>query len=196
MLIDLGGVLLEIDIKSTLDKYRALRAPDADQLDYGKEGQDIWFSRLDRGEVSISEFAQGLKGSFQLQATEEEIIKIWADLLKPVFPGRIAAIRELSKKYNLALLSNTSEYHFGLYGEECAPMFEQMDHVFTSFEMGLSKPDADIYEEALRRSGWKAEETLFLDDSLPNIEGAQAVGIQTFWIETPAHFEKMMKKYG
>ena len=111
MLIDLGGVLLEIDITGTLEKYRALRAPDADQLDYGKEGQDLWFSKLDRGQVSIEEFAQGLKKSFQLQASEEEIIKIWADLLKPVYPGRVAAVQALSKKYNLALLSNTSEYH-------------------------------------------------------------------------------------
>lgn len=196
MLIDLGGVLLEIDIDGTLEKYRALRAPDAAQLDYGKEGQDIWFSKLDKGEVSIEEFAQGLISSFELQASEAEIIKIWADLLKPVFPGRIPAVERLSKKYNLALLSNTSEYHFGLYGAECAPMFAQMDHIFTSFEMGVSKPDAAIYEQALEKSGWKAEETLFLDDSRPNIEGAKALGIQTFWIETPAHFEQMMEIYG
>ena len=196
MLIDLGGVLLEIDIDSTLQKYRALRAPEAGQLDYGKEGQDLWFSKLDKGEVSIEEFADGLKDSFQLQASREEIIQIWADLLKPVFPGRLEAINQLAAKYNLALLSNTSEYHFGIYEPECRPMFEQMEHIFTSFEMGVSKPDAAIYEQAFERSGWKAEETIFLDDSKQNIEGAKAVGLHAFWIETPDHFLKMMEEYG
>ncbi|MDX2248358.1 MAG: HAD family phosphatase [Bacteroidia bacterium] len=196
MLIDLGGVLYEIDIQSTLDKYNQMRAPETDPIEYGKYGQHPWFTFLDNGNSDIDEFAAGLKSTFSLSGSIAEIKKIWKDLLIGVFPGRIEAIQLLSKKYNLALLSNTNKYHFDTYYPECKPMFDCMDRVFLSYEMGVRKPDPAMYLQALENMGWKAEETLFLDDSFPNIEAAKALGIQTYWIEIPESFEKMMGIYG
>ena len=69
-------------------------------------------------------------------------------------------------------------------------MFAAMDHLFFSFDLNLCKPDSSIYLTALDKMGWKASETLFLDDSLSNIEGAQALGIQTLWVEKPELFEQ------
>ncbi|MEZ4776328.1 MAG: HAD family phosphatase [Bacteroidia bacterium] len=192
MLIDLGGVLYDIDIQSTLERYNQMRAPGAEPIDYGKSGQHHWFTLLDNGHADIDEFATGLKNTFSLTGTLEEIKDIWTQLLIGVFPGRVEAVQQLSQKYRLALLSNTNKHHYDTYYPACKPMFDCMDRIFLSFEMGVRKPDPEIYLQALAEMGWKAEETLFLDDSLPNIETAKSLGIQTYWIETPHVFEEMM----
>ena len=196
LLIDLGGVLYDVDLASTLDKYRAMQETHTEELRYGKEGQDIWFSRLDEGAIEIDEFAIGLKDSFKLKGSKAEIIKIWRDLLVGLFPGRTEGMQRLSNRYQTALLSNTSRYHFETYYPECKAMFDQMDHIFVSFEMGMRKPNADIYLKALEDTGWKAKETLFFDDSRANIEAAEALGIQTCWVKTPDVFEQFIKDYG
>lgn len=71
--LDLGGVLLDIDVAKTVTAYNAMRRPGAPEVDYHRESKDRWFSRLDCGEIEIDEFAQGLKDSFQLEGNLEEI---------------------------------------------------------------------------------------------------------------------------
>lgn len=193
LFIDLGDVLYEIDIKSTIEKYDQMREPGAPPVEFGKNAQNKWFDLLDTGQVEIAEFAEGLKSSYQLTGTIEQIKQIWMDLLIGVIPGRVEAISQLAKYYNLALLSNTSRFHFEYYYPQCKSLFDQMDHLFVSFEMGLRKPDSAIYIQALEKMGWKAEETLFADDSKINIESAQKVGIKTWWIEQHSDFELMVE---
>lgn len=192
LLIDLGGVLYEIDIQSTVDGYTAMKKLGAPDIDYGKSSQHEFFSELDRGEIEIDTFAQGLKDAYHLQGDLEAIKKIWLDLLIGVLPNRAEDIGELAGKYSIALLSNTSRYHHDFYREACEPMFRHMDHLFFSFDMGLRKPDPAIYTTALSQMGWRAEETLFIDDSKINIDAAAALGIQTFWMETHDHWQELM----
>lgn len=53
------------------------------------------------------------------------------------------------------------------------------DTVVISGEVGLRKPQAEIYEHALARLGLPAEATAFVDDAEPNLAGARAVGLRT-----------------
>lgn len=191
LLLDLGGVLYAIDIDSTVEAYSALREAGAPPIDYGKASQHEFFSQLDRGEIEIDEFAEGLRKAYRLDTDLETIKKIWVDLLIGVIPGRIEEVKKLATKYNIALLSNTSKYHHGFYREACEPMFREMDHLFFSFDMSLRKPDPAIYQEALRQMNWEAGETLFVDDSKVNIVTADAEGIQTYWMETHDHWAAM-----
>ncbi|MEM7368858.1 MAG: HAD family phosphatase [Bacteroidota bacterium] len=182
LLIDLGGVLYEIDIETTVRQYNDMRKAGAPPVIFNKKTQHDYFSQLDCGQIEIDEFATGLKQTYQLEGSIEDIKSIWTSLLIGVLPGRIEALQKLSPHYRLALLSNTSRYHRDHYADECEPMFSLMDHLCYSFEMGLRKPGKEIYLQALETLGWKAEETLFLDDSKNNIDAAEALGFQTAWI--------------
>ena len=50
--------------------------------------------------------------------------------------------------------------------------------------MGLRKPYIEAYQYVLNGQGLKAEETLFIDDTLPNVEGAQKAGLQTIHLKS------------
>jgi putative hydrolase of the HAD superfamily len=55
----------------------------------------------------------------------------------------------------------------------------EFDSVILSFEIGVRKPDAEIYEAALRSVGTRAEDALFVDDQVDYCDGARALGIDT-----------------
>ena len=52
-----------------------------------------------------------------------------------------------------------------------------MDGGIMSYTVHLAKPDPAIYQTLLDRYGLKAEECVFLDDTVRNVEAAQALGI-------------------
>jgi putative hydrolase of the HAD superfamily len=52
------------------------------------------------------------------------------------------------------------------------------DVLVWSYQLGIVKPDPEIYRHTLRELGTNPEETLFIDDRRPNVEAARALGIQ------------------
>jgi putative hydrolase of the HAD superfamily len=49
----------------------------------------------------------------------------------------------------------------------------------------MRKPDAEIFEMVLSVNKLEANETLFLDDNLSNLEGANRLGINTIQVKNP-----------
>ena len=56
------------------------------------------------------------------------------------------------------------------------PFFEQM---YLSYEIGLRKPDAQIFEYVLQDAGLDPSKTLFIDDTIQHIQSAKEVGLIT-----------------
>ena len=51
--------------------------------------------------------------------------------------------------------------------------------------MKMRKPDQEIYEVVVRDNGLIPGQTIFLDDNLSNLRGAELCGINTFHIQHP-----------
>jgi epoxide hydrolase-like predicted phosphatase len=85
-------------------------------------------------------------------------------------------IRSLKKRYRTGLLSNAfSDLRKRLVeGWKIANAF---DEILISSEVGVTKPDPRIYHIALERFGVTADEAVFVDDFLHNVEGARSVGM-------------------
>ena len=80
LLIDLGGVLYEIDFPATLEKFRSLQPADVPPMALEKEAQFNWFADHDAGKIDIDAFAQGLMHTYHLQASRKQVKQIWLDL--------------------------------------------------------------------------------------------------------------------
>jgi glucose-1-phosphatase len=57
------------------------------------------------------------------------------------------------------------------------------DRVFMSQDMGMRKPEARIYQSVLEHEGYTADQAVFFDDNLANIEAARALGIESVLVE-------------
>jgi putative hydrolase of the HAD superfamily len=70
------------------------------------------------------------------------------------------------------------------------PLF---DWVFYSHEMGLAKPNQDIYQQLLLELGTTANRVLFFDDLKANVDGAASLGIQAIQVVGP---ETLLNYFG
>ena len=82
----------------------------------------------------------------------------------------------LQGKYKLAILSNQIESWLEPILEE-KKMRAVFDTIVTSYETGLAKPDIKIYEKVLEKLNLKAEECIYIEDRIKNIEPAKILGM-------------------
>lgn len=184
IIFDLGNVVIDINLNETYKELAKLSKDfsweDGERL--LKEKQ-IW-ANYEKGHYSDAEFRDLLRQELNITASDEEIDRAFNALLLDIDPKRIALIKRLGQKYNTYVLSNTSNIHIievNKILERCTGekrLEDLFDKLFLSYEMGKAKPHTDIYEAVLKEAGLNPAETLFLDDMLPNLEGAAKVGIQ------------------
>jgi putative hydrolase of the HAD superfamily len=100
-----------------------------------------------------------------------------------LYEDSLPVVRELrARGTRTALISNCS--HSTRPIVDRLRLDEEFDEILLSFEVGIHKPDAGIYREALRRLGDVApERSVFVDDQPPYCDGAAVLGIETFLID-------------
>jgi epoxide hydrolase-like predicted phosphatase len=83
----------------------------------------------------------------------------------------------LRPRYKVGLLSNALPGTRAALGQRFPKFFEMFDVTVFSAEVGIEKPDARVYRLILDRLGVEAQEAVFVDDFIENVEGARAVGL-------------------
>jgi len=85
-------------------------------------------------------------------------------------------LRGLRVKYITGLISNAwSDLREYLSREK---MDDAFDQIIISAEVGVAKPEAKIFQHALKQAGVSPKEAVFVDDFYVNIEGCEKVGIK------------------
>jgi len=182
LLLDLGGVLYDLDFQKSIDAFEKLGINDF-QAVYSHAQQTQLFDLFERGEVSVENFRNEIRRMSAKQIPSAEIDAAWNALLIGIPERRIKLIEQLSKKYNLFLLSNTNELHLNaveLYIEKTYGIkrFENcFKKIYYSNKMGKKKPDADCFEFVLGNADISKAETIFIDDTIRHIDGAIKCGI-------------------
>lgn len=183
ILLDLGGVLLDIDTGKTNEAFARLGLPRFDD-NYSLLKADKLFDELEKGKVSEQDFYNNIRQIAGLPLPDTEICKAWNALILEFRSGSINYLEELKSRYNLYLLSNTNVIHHTAFQKQFTiqnggSFNERFTKTYYSHIVGYRKPEKEIYEYALQDAGIRAEETLFIDDLLKNTEAAGALGIRT-----------------
>ncbi|HAZ07859.1 MAG TPA: hypothetical protein DCZ01_04885 [Elusimicrobia bacterium] len=171
---DIGNVLLRFDARMILRRFaRAVRRRPVKVADYLRRS-DIG-ERIELGEVpgprlyGMFQEELGYKGSYA------QFRILWCDHFT-LDRGSNAILKRTAARVPTYLLSNTNILHIDFIRERYA--FPRLVRgSILSHELGLRKPDPAIYRAALRLSGTKPEETVFIDDLKPNVEAARALGM-------------------
>lgn len=187
IIFDLGGVLLNLDFNKTKSAFINLGLKDFDEY-YTKAKQSGLFDLFETGSISELEFCSHLKSINKMDVSDDKIIEAWNAMLLNFPTSRKELLLLLKNQFAIVLLSNTNETHIRAFTdiiqqdigvESLSPLFNE---VYYSNEIGLRKPNRNIFEYVLAQNNFIASETLFLDDSIQHIEGAREVGIQAYHI--------------
>ena len=101
-----------------------------------------------------------------------------------VLPGAAEVVRKLAKQYPITIISNgfkeVQYYKFAHSGvQDC------LTHTIISEEVGINKPQPEIFRIALELNGVSADEAIMIGDSYSSdIAGAKAAGIDQIWLHT------------
>jgi glucose-1-phosphatase len=131
--------------------------------------------------------------------SDAEIDKAWNAILLDIPAERIELIKKIRQKYPIYLLSNTNNIHIKASNDYLkkahgiSHLDQLFDQLFLSYEMGMWKPDVEIYNSVLKQIKLQPNEVLFLDDNLKNIETANTLGIQTILVEPPTSITEYCK---
>jgi putative hydrolase of the HAD superfamily len=173
VIFDLGGVLADF---GGVGPMRELAGINSDDEVWRRWLTCRWVRRFERGECSPEEFATGVVSDWALPVGPEAFLEGFRAWLAAPFPGAEALVRTVGRRLSVGCLSNTNRLHW----DECASRWaiaELFDYRFLSFEMGLVKPDRDVFDHVVRSVGSSPQGLLFLDDNILNVEAAQAIGL-------------------
>ena len=181
VVLDLGGVLVDIDPQQTLDAMMKLIDPKTSLKPDWAELNNVVHA-MEVGKWSQEEFILKMKEVCKPNVTETEIIDAWCVMLLHFPSLRVDMVRLLSDRYRVFLLSNTNEIHVNSfeqqfesrYGFAMQSLFEK---VFYSNEIGCRKPAPEAFLHVLNQAGLDPAETVMVDDRLDNCQGAEAVGM-------------------
>ncbi|MBI3883562.1 MAG: HAD family phosphatase [Sphingobacteriales bacterium] len=183
IIFDLGGVLLNVDYNKTAAAFKRLGFANFDEL-YSQSTANDLFENLETGKISEKEFYDALQAYNNTPVTQKEMELAWNEILLDFRKESLAFLTTVKNKYNLFLLSNTNSIHQKGFNQIYTNELERgsLDDYFIksyySHLIHMRKPYRETYEFVLKDSNLNPEETLFIDDSIGNMEGAVLAGIQ------------------
>jgi epoxide hydrolase-like predicted phosphatase len=140
-------------------------------------------SQVDLGKITSEDFYRTL---FKEQDLDQTMSSQFYDLYVRAFELNapiLSMIRSLRKNFKIGLLSNYSDRLRPLL-EEHFRIADLFDDIVISCEVQLLKPDARIYHTALTRLDVQPAESIFVDDRIENVMGAEQVGLHAVHYQT------------
>jgi len=187
---DLGGVILRTEYQAPrqhlAERFR-MEYDDIDKLVFGSPSA----ARASIGEITEEQHWHTVMKMLKLPATEYKQVEaefFAGDMLDLVI---LNFLRSIKPKYKVGLISNAwSGLRSYIEREKFDDIFDKM---IISAEVGVTKPEARIYQIALEQLQVKAKEAVFVDDVQENIEACEKLGMKGILFKSPESTLKQLK---
>lgn len=187
LIIDLGGVMINLDRDRCARNFEALGLKDADRM-LGLYRQEEPFLSIETGRISTAAFYDEIRSMLTEKITDKDIENCFDSFLIDLPKERLAALRKARKAgLRTYMLSNTNGIMYdgwikNAFRAEGMHVGDYFDGIVTSFAEGRCKPDPEIFRTVLTRYDLNPEETVMLDDSEANCAAAESLGMQSIRI--------------
>ena len=190
IIFDLGGIFIDIDFSKTQKAFENLGLANFKNF-FSQHTASPLFEDLETGQISPESFYRRFRKETNTLLSNTEIKNAWNALLGTFPSERLAWLDEIKHRYKIYLFSNTNIIHllaFQKIYRQCTGKKNFDDNFIAahySHELGMRKPYPESFTHLLKIENLIAAETLFIDDTAGNIEGAKAAGLQTILLLPP-----------
>jgi putative hydrolase of the HAD superfamily len=178
IIFDFGDIFINLDIQATKTAFKKLGLKK-----WNDELHDLSL-QFETGKITHENFLLGIRKHIP-NASIKDIVIAWNAVLLDFPLYRLEFLQLLSKKYRLFLLSNTDAIHIETFESNSgisfySDFYQCFEKVYFSFEIGLRKPDLDIFKHLINNHELDPKRTLFVDDKKENTDAAATLGFQVW----------------
>lgn len=193
---DLGNVLLFFDHRQAARQMAELTGCDAERI-WNFVFKGGLNARLDAGEVTTEEFYDEFCCETGCRPDPKQLAEAASAIFQLNVPMNAVLAQLSAAGYRLGMLSNTCEMHWEYFASgRYRTIAEAFETVVLSCRLKLMKPDAKIYFAAADAADVAPEDVFYVDDILPNVEGARAAGFDAVQYTTTPAFVTDLRRRG
>lgn len=182
-IFDMGNVIIDIDFKRVLGVWSHLSGTPLATLTERFSMGEV-FQKHERGEISDEQFAADLCHEMGIALSFEQFSAGWQAIFIGLRPEVITVFKKLREEgHRVVVLSNTNRLHLDFWPHHYPEIEANTDAMYLSQNLGMRKPEPEIFQHVLEKEGFSAGEAVFFDDVVENIEAARAAGIEAVWVE-------------
>ena len=178
IIFDFGDVFINLNKETSIEEFKKLG------LDGPNEELLAQNDLFEKGKITELQFIETFQ-KYIPEAGIEDIRNAWNSLIGDFPLYRLEFLQLLSTKYRLFLLTNTDSIHIDYFEHQSGMSFYSdfyrcFEKIYYSYEMGMRKPQPEIFTNILMKHDLSPKRTLFVDDKKANTDVAQELGLHVW----------------
>ena len=178
IIFDFGDIFVNLNKEASIEAFRKLGLEGSVEELVGLN------DKLEKGQIHEDDFLNGFL-KYIPNASVDEIRAAWNMVIGDFPLERLEFLQMLCGRYRMFLLTNTDQIHIAHFEELVGPTFAGdfyrcFEKVYYSYEMGMRKPDVEIFNYIIRKHDLSPKRTLFIDDKTENTDAARQSGLQVW----------------
>jgi len=182
--LDLGGVLVEIDFRRAFAAWAEAAGVPAEALAQ-RFSFDEAYCAHERGEIDEAKYFSMLRANLRIDISDDSFLAGWNAIFGGPLPGAERVLRELAARMPLYVFSNTNPAHVAHFGPRYRELLSPVTKVVTSCDIGRRKPEPEAFRRMAAITGLPPARLAFFDDLEENVAGARTAGLQAHRVSRP-----------
>lgn len=194
IIFDIGRVLVRVDVSRATTGLAHGVPLSPEEIWSALQNDPRWLD-WQESRISPRDWHLHVAKRFGGKLTFEQFTEVWNRALDPNPMQDHSFLEKLSRRYRLAVLSNTDPIHVA-HMEKTYDFLSSFPVRIYSCRVGASKPNPPIYKEALRACKARAEEAVYIDDVPAYAEAAGRLGMAGVVFQSPQQLQADLRNLG
>ncbi len=194
VIFDLGGIVIPETWDSIIGQVAADVGVSPQRL---AESIMLYYDEVIKGKRTLLQVYRSVVRDLALKSSPEEVLNRHLTLYRQMSaqhdPDTVALMRRLHTGHSLACLTNT-EPEMAEISKQMG-LFDYFDRSYLSIELGLKKPDPEIFVAVLMDLGCGSRDVVFIDDRKENVEGAISLGVNALQFRSVDQIERDLSAF-
>lgn len=176
-IFDMGNVIIDIDFNRVFAVWSKLSGVPLASIKKNFTAGEI-FNLHERGNITDIEFAEEINSELGMSLSFEQFAEGWQAIFIAVRPEVIDIMNKLREQgHRVVVLSNTNRLHHDYWPKHYPEIAASADFLYLSQDLGMRKPDPELFKYVLESEAVEAQDAVFFDDLQTNVDAALSVGM-------------------